>query len=252
MNTADTTENTEKKTSALPAKKVSDSETHQLHVVIHPDINGFGRLFGGRLLEWIDEVAGATARRHCGRDATTVAIDNLYFKSGAYLNDIIVLIGKVTHVGHTSMEVRVDTYREEQDGTRHPINRAYFVMVAMGDNGKPTPVPGLILENDGERMEWDHIMVIFPIQVISDPEDFSVILVYLKRDKLFHDSSFSFSESTITNRFGGNVSASGLSSIPIPYTGLSSYFSGMSSLYLYISPDQLSLSTTEKYPNICK
>ena len=52
MNTADTTENTEKKTSALPAKKVSDSETHQLHVVIHPDINGFGRLFGGRLLEW--------------------------------------------------------------------------------------------------------------------------------------------------------------------------------------------------------
>ena len=88
MNTADTTENTEKKTSALPAKKVSDSETHQLHVVIHPDINGFGRLFGGRLLEWIDEVAGATARRHCGRDATTVAIDNLYFKSGAYLNDM--------------------------------------------------------------------------------------------------------------------------------------------------------------------
>ena len=79
MNTADTTENTEKKTSALPAKKVSDSETHQLHVVIHPDINGFGRLFGGRLLEWIDEVAGATARRHCGRDATTVAIDKVQF-----------------------------------------------------------------------------------------------------------------------------------------------------------------------------
>lgn len=99
MNTTDNKENNiEIKTETLPAKKVSASETHQLHVVIHPDINGFGRLFGGRLLEWIDEVAGATARRHCGRDATTVAIDNLYFKSGAYLNDIIVLIGKVTHV----------------------------------------------------------------------------------------------------------------------------------------------------------
>lgn len=97
MNTTDNKENNiEIKTETLPAKKVSDSETHQLHVVIHPDINGFGRLFGGRLLEWIDEVAGATARRHCGKDATTVAIDNLYFKSGAYLNDIIVLIGKVT------------------------------------------------------------------------------------------------------------------------------------------------------------
>ena len=168
MNTADTTENTEKKTSALPAKKVSDSETHQLHVVIHPDINGFGRLFGGRLLEWIDEVAGATARRHCGRDATTVAIDNLYFKSGAYLNDIIVLIGKVTHVGHTSMEVRVDTYREEQD------------LFASADRRTQKSSISRIMDQ-----RFDHIMVIFPIQVISDPEDFSVILVYLKRSKAF-------------------------------------------------------------------
>ena len=138
------------------SKKVSDSRTEQLRVVIYPDINGFGRLFGGRLLAWIDEVAGATARRHCGYNATTVAIDNLYFKDGAYLNDIIVLIGKVTYVGRTSMEVRVDTYREDQDGTRHVINRAYFVMVSMGEDGKPTPVPPLILENDGERMEWEN------------------------------------------------------------------------------------------------
>lgn len=140
----------------LKPKKVSDSETQQLRVVIYPDINGFGRLFGGKLLSWIDEVAGATARRHCGCNATTVAIDNLHFKSGAYLNDIIVLIGKVTHVGRTSMEVRVDTYIEDADGTRRPINRAYFVMVAMGEDGKPTAVPPLILENDGERMEWEN------------------------------------------------------------------------------------------------
>lgn len=147
---------TEHNNDGLKSKKVSDSETEQLRVVIYPDINGFGRLFGGRLLAWIDEVAGATARRHCGHDATTVAIDNLYFKEGAYLNDIIVIIGKVTHVGNTSMEVRVDTYREDKDGTRHSINRAYFVMVAMGDDGKPTPVPGLILEDAGEEMEWEN------------------------------------------------------------------------------------------------
>lgn len=156
----------------LPPKKVSDSETQQLRVVIYPDINGFGRLFGGRLLAWIDEVAGATARRHCGHDATTVAIDNLHFKSGAYLNDIIVIIGKVTHVGHTSMEVRVDTYREDQDGTRHPINRAYFVMVAMGDDCKPTPVPGLILENDGERMEWENAIKRRELRLIRKKEGF--------------------------------------------------------------------------------
>ena len=106
MSTTDNKENNKEiKTEALPAKKVSASETHQLHVVIHPDINGFGRLFGGRLLEWIDEVAGATARRHCGRDATTVAIDNLYFKSGAYLNDIIVLHLRLPSVEIVSLDI---------------------------------------------------------------------------------------------------------------------------------------------------
>lgn len=140
----------------MEGKKVSDSRTEQMHVIIYPDINGINRLFGGQLLKWIDEVAGATARRHCGHSVTTVAIDNLYFKAGAYLNDVIVLIGKVTHVGNTSMEVRVDTYREEADGTRHPINRAYFVMVNMGEEGVPTKVPPLILENDSEKMEWEN------------------------------------------------------------------------------------------------
>lgn len=130
--------------------------TEQCHMIMYQHINGINRLFGGRLLEWIDEVAGLTAKRHCGRDATTVAIDNLHFKSGVYLNDLLVIVGKVTYVGHTSLEVRVDSYIEKRDGTRHPINRAYFVMVCMGDDDRPTAVPRLILEDDGERMEWEN------------------------------------------------------------------------------------------------
>ena len=50
----------------------------------------------------------------------------------------------------------MDSYIENSDGTRRPINRAYFVMVCMGDDDRPTKVPGLILENDGERMEWEN------------------------------------------------------------------------------------------------
>ena len=139
----------------MEAKTVSDSRTVQHRIVMYPDINGFGRLFGGKLLSWIDEVAGATARRHCGRDATTVAIDNTYFKSGVYLNDIVVLIGKLTYVGNTSMEVRIDTYREDREGRRYPINRAYFTMVALDANDRPTPVPRLILTTDAEKEEWE-------------------------------------------------------------------------------------------------
>ena len=52
------------------------------------------------------------------------------------------------------MEVRIDTYVESIDGTRRPINRAYFVMVAMDDNDRPTSVPKLIVETEAQKAEW--------------------------------------------------------------------------------------------------
>ena len=53
------------------------------------------------------------------------------------------------------MEVRVDTFVETIDGKRSLVNRAYIVMVALDENEMPTPVPGLILETDEERAEWE-------------------------------------------------------------------------------------------------
>lgn len=137
-------------------KKVSESTTEQIHYVRYTHLNSLKRLYGGQLLSWIDEIAGITARRHSGMDAITASIDNLHFKSGAFVNELVVLIGNVTYVGKTSMEIRVDTYREDYDGKRYPINRAYLVMVAIGPDGKPAEVPPLILENVAQEMEWEN------------------------------------------------------------------------------------------------
>lgn len=136
-------------------KKAGFSRTEQVHVVAPKDLNGGGRLFGGALLQMIDEVAGIVAKRHSGCDnVTTASIDNLNFKAGAYENDLLVLIGYITYTGKTSMEVRIDTYVEDNQGMRRPINRAYFVMVAMGEDDKPTKVPPLIIESETEKAEW--------------------------------------------------------------------------------------------------
>ena len=85
----------------------------------------------------------------------TASVDNLKFIRGAYLKDLIVLIGRVTYVGRTSMEVRVDTYIESIDGIRKPINRAYLTLVAIDGEGHPTEVPGLIIETESEKAEWE-------------------------------------------------------------------------------------------------
>ena len=116
--------------------------TEQTYLLMHRHINGYGRLFGGQLMQWIDELAGIVSMRHAGGRITTASIDNLNFKAGAYLNDTIVLIGRITYVGRTSMEVRVDTYVEDLEGMRRVINRAYVVMVAIDEEGHAVEVPG--------------------------------------------------------------------------------------------------------------
>ena len=139
-----------------PTRSIDYSRTEQVHFLRYEDINGEGRLFGGKLVAWIDEVGGITARRHTGMKVTTAAIDHLQFKSPAYLNQLVVVTGHITHVGNSSIEVRVDTYLEELDGTRRPMNRAYVTMVALDDNDKPAPIPfDIEIDNEGARGEWE-------------------------------------------------------------------------------------------------
>ena len=138
-----------------PVKKVSDSMTEQQYLICPAHINHYGRLFGGQLLKWIDELAGIVAIRHCGGTVTTAAIDNLQFQAPAYTGDMIVLQGRVTYVGRTSMEIRVDTYRESLDGTRELINVAYIDMVSINCKGQPEEVPDLLLETEAQRQEYE-------------------------------------------------------------------------------------------------
>ena len=138
----------------LMGKRVSESRTEQVQILTQGVLNGYGRLFGGKLMEWIDIVAAVTARRHCNRNVTTAAVDSLEFAAPAYANDTVVLVGTVTYTGRTSMEVCVRTYIEKLDGRRKLINRAYLIMVALDENEKPVEIPGLVCETEEEQREF--------------------------------------------------------------------------------------------------
>ena len=89
-------------------------------------------------------------------NVTTASVDNLTFLHGAYQNEMVVIKGKLTWVGSSSMEVCVDTYVENQYGDRKRINNAHFMMVALDENDQPVKVPRLILQTDDERLAWEH------------------------------------------------------------------------------------------------
>lgn len=137
-------------------RKMEDSYVETIHMVRPNHLNSAGRLFGGVLMQWIDEVAGLVAKRHARTNVTTASVDNLKFIKGAYQGDTIVIIGKITYVGTTSMEVRVDTYVENIIGERRPINRAYFTMVALDEDDKPTKIPKIVIETQMQKAEWEN------------------------------------------------------------------------------------------------
>lgn len=138
-----------------PVKTVAQSRSEQIQILMPAHINGYQRLFGGKLMEWIDVVAAVTARRHSGHNVTTASVSQLEFKRAAYVNSTVVLKAQLTYVGTTSMEVRVDTFVEHLDGTQDMINRAYLVMVALDENDNPVPVPMLRCETREEELEWE-------------------------------------------------------------------------------------------------
>lgn len=136
-------------------KRVSDSMMEHIYQVRPEHLNAAERLFGGQLMEWIDEIAGLVGMRHSNGNIITASVDNLRFIRGAYQNDLIVLTARITYVGNSSMEVRVDTYVEDFHGVRKPINRAYLTLVAVDSKGVPRQVPLIALETEGEKAEWE-------------------------------------------------------------------------------------------------
>ena len=140
----------------MVSKTVDDSRVETVHIVRPNHLNGANRLFGGILMQWFDEVAGIVAKRHSMCNVTTASVDNLTFLHGAYQNDMVVIKGKLTWVGSTSMEVCVDTYVENIHGERCRINNAHFMMVALDENDKPVQVPRLVLQTEDEHLAWSH------------------------------------------------------------------------------------------------
>ncbi len=131
-------------------------KTTSVQIVLPQHCNGYvkPRLFGGQIMAWIDIIGAVAARRYTKSAVTTVCIDNLSFLEPAYLNDTVVQEAEVIWTGHTSLEVKVDSYVEHLDGSRMRVNRAYVVFVALDDNDRPKPVPTFTPRTDAEKREF--------------------------------------------------------------------------------------------------
>jgi acyl-CoA hydrolase len=116
------------------------------------EANGMGNVHGGIIMKLCDEAGGMAAAKHARRPAVTVTVDSMSFRSPVSLGNLLKVEAQVTWVGRTSMETRVHVSAENViTGQVTHTNTAYFVYVALDDDGRPMAVPGLELTTDEER-----------------------------------------------------------------------------------------------------
>jgi acyl-CoA hydrolase len=116
------------------------------------DANTAGNVHGGRIMYLCDEVAGLAAIRHCGTRVVTAGMDRMTFLDPVYVGQLVTFKATVNAAWRTSVEVgvRVEAEHVRSREIRH-VSTAYLTMVALDDDGRPTPVPELAPETDAER-----------------------------------------------------------------------------------------------------
>jgi acyl-CoA hydrolase len=132
---------------ALTARPTEHSQVTLSRIMTAADVNLYGTVHGGVIMKFMDDAAGATAARHCGFNAVTVAIDEITLLVPVRVGDLVHAKAQVNWTGQTSLEVGVTVLAERwNEAGREPVHvaTAYLVFVGIGIDGTPRPVPQVI------------------------------------------------------------------------------------------------------------
>jgi acyl-CoA thioesterase YciA len=107
------------------------------------DSNPNGDIFGGWVMAQVDLAGSVLPARHARGRMATVAVKEFIFKQPVRVGDLLSFFSEITHIGRTSITVKVEVYAERAlaHGNYIKVTEAQLTYVAIDDNGRPRPVP---------------------------------------------------------------------------------------------------------------
>lgn len=138
-------------------KTISQSKSILSEVMLPNQANPSGVVHGGEIMKIMDTCGGVAAMRHAKMNAVTVRVDELVFYQSITVGQLVVCEAEVAFVGRTSMEVKI-TVKVEDLVSICPVKialSAFFTYVALDKQGKPSPVPGLLLATDEQKETFE-------------------------------------------------------------------------------------------------
>lgn len=119
-------------------------EARMAEIVFPNHTNHLGTLFGGQALAWMDKAAFLAAARYSRHTVVTARSEQVDFKQPIRQGQMVETIARVIEVGRSSIKVDVELIAEDlHSGERRLCTRGHFVMIALGEDGKPTQVTPL-------------------------------------------------------------------------------------------------------------
>jgi acyl-CoA thioesterase YciA len=110
-------------------------------IAMPKDTNRDGDIFGGWLVSQMDLGSAILAGKVAKSRVVTVAIEGMSFLNPVRVGDTVACYAWVEKIGRTSMQICVDVWvTRYRTGERVKVTNGVFTYVALGDNGKPTPV----------------------------------------------------------------------------------------------------------------
>lgn len=140
----------------MKGRPVRESAIDDQTALVFPnDLNTYGTLFGGKVLELGDWLCAIVAKRHTGKVCVTLGLDTVRFHAAATSGDILVLKAAINRAWNSSMEVGLKVFAEDyRTQERRHIFSAYFTFVALDETRKPTKIPPIIPETDEEKRRY--------------------------------------------------------------------------------------------------
>jgi len=116
-------------------------ENHKLVMPEH--LNHYGFLFGGYLLNWVDEYAWIAATMdYPGHNFVTIALDKVEFKKSIRKGTILKFIVDRTKQGNTSVQYRVNVFRKpSKTGEDDLAFSTCVTLVSIDEQGRKKTLP---------------------------------------------------------------------------------------------------------------
>jgi acyl-CoA thioesterase YciA len=122
-------------------KKETDRDPAIRVVLLPRDTNGYGTIFGGIILSYIDQAGAVAVYPRCTGRLVTVAMREVEFHEPVFVGDLVSFYSHILSQGKTSITTKVCVEARRRDGSRVTVTEAEVVYVHVDQDRRPIPLP---------------------------------------------------------------------------------------------------------------